>query len=69
MLKQVGYSLADILAKAAYGLAIYKVARVKSRLADPAYDDDHSVDPAARSVAVAGAAITNERVARTSRPS
>jgi hypothetical protein len=68
VLKQVGYSLADILAKAAYGLAIYKVARVKSRLADPAYDD-HSVDPAARSVAVAGAAVTNERVARTSRPS
>ncbi|MCZ2839206.1 bacteriorhodopsin-like [Modestobacter sp. VKM Ac-2985] len=43
VLKQVGYSLADIFAKAAYGLAIYKVARVKSRLADPSYDDDHSV--------------------------
>ncbi|MCZ2829154.1 bacteriorhodopsin-like [Modestobacter sp. VKM Ac-2986] len=47
VLKQVGYSLADILAKAAYGLAIYKVARVRSRLADPAYDDDHAVEPVA----------------------
>ena len=34
VLRQVGYSVADILAKAAYGLAIYKIARVKSRLED-----------------------------------
>ncbi len=34
------YSIADILAKAASGLAIYKVARVKSRLEDPADDDE-----------------------------
>jgi len=40
VLRQGGYSIADILAKAAYGLAIYKIARVKSRIEDPAYDDD-----------------------------
>jgi bacteriorhodopsin len=69
VLKQVGYSLADILAKAAYGLAIYKIARVKSRLADPAYDDDHSAAPRPRAGALAGAAAPNGRAARTSRPS
>ncbi|MGY1708258.1 bacteriorhodopsin, partial [Geodermatophilus sp. SYSU D00758] len=42
VLRQAGYGIADILAKAAYGLAIYKVARVKSALEDPAYDDDHA---------------------------
>lgn len=40
VLRQAGYSIADILAKAAYGLAIYKIARVKSRLEDAAFDDD-----------------------------
>ncbi|MCZ2805545.1 bacteriorhodopsin-like [Modestobacter sp. VKM Ac-2983] len=76
VLKQVGYSLADIFAKAAYGLAIYKVARVKSRLADPSYDDDHSVEPAAAAngahagdevLSTAGA--PNGNGARASRPS
>lgn len=42
VLRQAGYSIADILAKAAYGLVIYKIARVKSGLEDPAYDDDHA---------------------------
>ena len=46
VLRQGGYSIADILAKAAYGLAIYKIARVKSRLEDPAYDDAHGDDAA-----------------------
>ena len=40
VLRQAGYSLADIFAKAAYGLVIYKIARTKSRLEDPTYDDD-----------------------------
>jgi bacteriorhodopsin len=40
VLRQAGYSIADILAKAAYGLAIYKIARVKSRLEDVQFDDD-----------------------------
>src|SRR5207244_196799 len=40
VLRQGGYSIADILAKAAYGLAIYKIARVKSALEDPAYRFD-----------------------------
>jgi bacteriorhodopsin len=44
VLRQAGYSLADIFAKAAYGLAIYKIARVKSALESEEYDDDHSVD-------------------------
>ncbi len=41
VLRQAGYSIADILAKAAFGLLIFRVARIKSRLDDPAtYDDD-----------------------------
>ena len=43
VLRQVGYSIADILAKAAFGLLIFQVARIKSRLDDAAYDDDHTV--------------------------
>ncbi len=43
VLRQAGYSLADIFAKAAYGLAIYKIARVKSALEDPIYDEDHGL--------------------------
>jgi len=45
VLRQGGYSIADILAKAAYGLAIYKIARVKSRLEDAVYDEDRDLDP------------------------
>ena len=41
VLRQTGYSLADILAKAAYGLAIYRIARIKSAIEDPSFDDDH----------------------------
>ncbi len=77
VLKQVGYSVADILAKAAYGLAIYKVARVQSRLADARYDDDHQVEPQTRTAAlsgagtggVAGTVVTNGHPAPTRRPS
>ncbi len=46
VLRQGGYSLADIFAKAAYGLAIYKIARVKSGLEDPTYSDDELVPDA-----------------------
>ncbi len=46
VLRQGGYSLADIFAKAAYGLAIYKIARVKSGLEDPTYADDELVPDA-----------------------
>ena len=35
VLRQAGYSIADILAKAAFGLVIYKIARVKSEVDDP----------------------------------
>ncbi len=52
VLRQAGYSLADIFAKAAYGLVIYKIARVKSGIEDSQYDDDHddhaSVAPTSR---------------------
>jgi bacteriorhodopsin len=44
VLRQGGYSIADILAKAAYGLAIYKIARVKSRLENPVYDEHEAID-------------------------
>ncbi len=40
VLRQAGYSIADILAKAAFGLVIYKIARVKSTVDDPAFDDE-----------------------------
>ena len=41
VLRQAGYSIADILAKAAFGLLIFQVARIKSRIDDPAtYDDE-----------------------------
>ena len=43
VLRQAGYSLADILAKAAFALVIYKIARVKSEVEDPAYDDVDAV--------------------------
>ncbi len=44
VLRQVGYSVADILAKAAFGLLIFQVARIKSRIDDPAaYDDEFAV--------------------------
>ena len=39
VLRQAGYSIADILAKAAFGLVIYKIARIKSGLEDPRFDD------------------------------
>ena len=45
VLRQNVYSIADILAKAAYGLVIYKIARVKSTLEDPAYAFDEVPDP------------------------
>ncbi|MGU3436161.1 bacteriorhodopsin-like [Actinomycetes bacterium M1A6_2h] len=35
--KQIGYSIADILAKALYGLIIYRVARIKSFADDPSF--------------------------------
>lgn len=35
--KQIGYSIADILAKAVYGVIIYQVARIKSRIDDPVF--------------------------------
>lgn len=41
VLRQVGYSLADIFAKAAFGLVIFKIARIKSEVDDPAYAEDH----------------------------
>ena len=42
VLRQAGYSVADILAKAAFGLVIFKIARVRSGLDDPErYGDEH----------------------------
>ncbi|WP_051427381.1 bacteriorhodopsin-like [Arthrobacter sp. H20] len=37
VLKQAGYSIADIAAKAVYGLIIYRVAKLKSYADDPAF--------------------------------
>ncbi len=38
--RQAGYSIADILAKAAFGLVIFKIARVKSMVDQPGFDDE-----------------------------
>ena len=43
--RQAGYSIADILAKAAFGLVIFKVARIKSEIEDPSYAEDHAATP------------------------
>ncbi|MEO6881882.1 MAG: bacteriorhodopsin-like [Mycobacteriaceae bacterium] len=42
--RQVGYSLADIFAKAAFGLVIFKIARLKSAAEDLTFDDDHNTE-------------------------
>ena len=49
VLRQAGYSVADILAKAAFGLLIYRLARTESILDDPAVYDyrDETLTPAA----------------------
>ena len=47
VLRQAGYSIADILAKAAFGLVIYKIARMKSMADQPgfgAHDGDDNFD-------------------------
>ncbi len=44
VLKQGGYSIADILAKAAFGLAIYRIAVYKSELEDETFDLSHGTD-------------------------
>lgn len=48
VLRQAGYSIADILAKAAFGLVIYKIARVKSEVDDPSYGEDAGGVPTGR---------------------
>jgi hypothetical protein len=35
--RQVGYTVADVLAKCLFGLTIYKIARLKSAADDSAY--------------------------------
>ncbi len=39
VLKQAGYTIADILAKAAFGLVIFKIAKVKSQFDDPYFNE------------------------------
>ena len=39
VLRQAGYSLADIFAKAAFALVIFKIARIKSEVDDPSYGE------------------------------
>ncbi len=47
--KQAGYSIADIIAKALFGILIYRLARTQSIEIDPvAYGDGHDADAAAR---------------------
>jgi bacteriorhodopsin len=41
--RQIGYTVADVLAKCLFGLTIYKIARLKSAADDPAYAATHSM--------------------------
>ncbi len=56
--KQAGYSVADILAKALYGLLIFKIARAKSFADDPTFalEESSHDDAPARSTATPPAA-------------
>ena len=52
--KQVGYSLADIIAKCLYGLLIYRIARLKSFADDPSFaaeEGEHATKEAAKAAA------------------
>jgi bacteriorhodopsin len=49
--KQAGYSIADIVAKAFYGLLIYKIARLKSFADDPGFALDEAGNEEAHEVA------------------
>ena len=40
VLRQAGYSIADILAKAAFALVIYKIARMKSAIDSPGFEGE-----------------------------
>lgn len=42
--KQLGYSIADIASKVAYGLIIYKIARLKSFADDPDFAESETAD-------------------------
>ena len=41
--RQIGYTVADVLAKCLFGLTIYKIARLKSAADDPAYAATHNM--------------------------
>jgi bacteriorhodopsin len=56
VLRQVGYSIADVLAKCLYGLVIYKIARMKSAADDPAFAEDEFDEAPSSHVPVATAA-------------
>ena len=45
--RQIGYSLADIFAKAAFGLVIFKIARLKSEAEDPSFAAEESTETVA----------------------
>lgn len=55
VLKQAGYSVADILAKALYALLIFKIARAKSIADDPTFAAEEMHDEDGASYAAAGA--------------
>lgn len=69
VLKQGGYSLADIAAKAVYGLIIYRLAKLKSYEDDPAFAaiegglDEDDARPGRRSAAAESVPVTPRREA------
>ena len=56
VLRQVGYSIADVLAKCLYGLVIYKIARMKSAADDPVYAEEEFDEAPSSHVPVTAAA-------------
>ena len=55
--RQVGYSIADVLAKCLYGLVIYKIARMKSADDDPTFAADEFEDEPALALSIPKAAV------------
>lgn len=56
VLREVGYSIADVLAKCLYGLVIYKIARMKSAVDDPVFaEQEFEEAPSSESRAAVGA--------------
>ncbi|MHA7653242.1 bacteriorhodopsin-like [Mycobacterium sp. ML4] len=64
VIKQGGYSVADILSKCLYGLLIYKIARLKSQADDPGFAVEEGAHGDVTAVAQANGSRSTASVAR-----